>query len=393
LALILALPDGDRRRETELDLLIALRTALGVTKGHAAAEVGETLARARALAEAVDRPEQLITLLWGQGVFHMYRSEHQQVLAIAGQMAKIGEAREHIGAKLRGRLLRGWTLYHLGEFVAARALLEECLDFADPAHRGISRDNHALVLGVLASTLRFLGYLDQAHSRLNEALAASRKLGHPYTTGAVVAQAGLRVGVDRLPELQRWAEKLLALATEHGFPLWSGWATVLRGRWLCALGQAQDGHALLTQGLAAIRAIGAVTWTPMPLAWLGEACAALGQPYAGLNRLDEAAQFITASEEQFYEAELHRVRGDLLCTAADGSAAERSYRQAIALAERQGAKLLQLRAATSLARLWRDQGKRTEAHDLLAPVYGWFTEGYFGAPDLNEAKALLGELA
>jgi predicted ATPase len=87
------------------------------------------------------------------------------------------------------------------------------------------------------------------------------------------------------------------------------------------------------------------------------------------------------------------VRGDLLCTAADGSAAERSYRQAIALAERQGAKLLQLRAATSLARLWRDQGKRTEAHDLLAPVYGWFTEGYFGAPDLKEAKALLGELA
>src|SRR5262249_60773615 len=139
-----------------------------------------------------------------------------------------------------------WTLYHLGKFVAARALLEECLDFADPAHRGISKDNHALVLGVLASTLRFLGNLDQAHSRLNEALAASRKLGHPYTTGAVVAQAGLRVGVDRLPELRRWAGRLLALATEHGFPLWSGWATVLRGGWSSDRAATREGHDVAT---------------------------------------------------------------------------------------------------------------------------------------------------
>jgi tetratricopeptide (TPR) repeat protein len=389
-ALIPTLPDGDWRRETELDLLIALRPALGQTKGLAAAEVGETLARARVLAEAVERPEQLIALLWGQGLFHTYRSEHQQALAIAEQMAKIGESREHIGAKLRGRLLRGWTGYLVGEFVAGRALQEECLDFADPVRRVISSDTHALALGVLASTLTILGYLDQAHSRLNEALAASRRLGHAYTMGAVIAQAG--VGFDRSPQLQRWAEELLALAAEHGFPLWSGWGTAFRGRSFCALGQAQDGQALLAEGLAAIRATGAVTWTPTPLAWLAEACAALGQPGAALGHLDEAAQLIAATGERFYEAELHRVRGDLLHAAADRSAGERSYRLAIAIAERQGAKLLQLRAAASLARFWREEGKRTQARDLLAPVYDWFTEG-FGSPVLQDAKALLEELA
>jgi class 3 adenylate cyclase/tetratricopeptide (TPR) repeat protein len=390
LALIPALPDDDRRRETELDLLIALRPPLGQSKGLAAAEVGQALARARALAEAVDRPEQLIALLWGQGLFHTYRSEHTRALAIAEQMENIGEARYDFGAKLRGRLLRGWTCYLLGEFVAGRALQEECLDIADPARRVISRDTHALALGVLASTLAILGYLDQAHSRLNEALAASRKLGHPYTTGAVVAQAG--TGFDRSPELQRWAEELLALATEHGFPLFAAWATTFRGRSLCALGQALDGHALLAEGLASIRATGAVTWTPTPLAWLAEACAALGQPDAALNHLDEAAQLIAATGERFYEAELHRVRGDLLYAAADRSAGERSYRRAIAVADRQGAKLLQLRAVASLARFWREEGKRTQARGLLAPVYGWFTEG-FGTPVLQEAKALLAELA
>ena len=118
----------------------------------------------------------------------------------------------------------------------------------------------------------------------------------------------------------------------------------------------------------------------------------LGQPGEGLNCLAEAAQIIETTEERVNEAELHRVRGDLLNATGDRSAAERSYRQALAVAERQSAKLFELRAATSLARLWRDQGKRAEARELLAPVYNWFTEG-FDAPDLIDAKALLDELA
>ena len=130
----------------------------------------------------------------------------------------------------------------------------------------------------------------------------------------------------------------------------------------------------------------------MRLAWLAEGYAMLGQRAEGLNCLAQAAQFVETTEERFQEAELHRIRGDLLNATGDRSGAERHYRQAIAVAERQSAKLFQLRASISLARLWRDQGKRTEARDLLGPIYNWFTEG-FDAPDLKDAKALLDELA
>jgi predicted ATPase len=160
---------------------------------------------------------------------------------------------------------------------------------------------------------------------------------------------------------------------------------------LIALGQAQEGLALVTQGLAAIRATGAVAITSLPLMWLAEAYALLGQPVEGLNCLAEAAQIIEATEERLDEAELHRVRGDLLNATGDRPEAERNYYQALVVAERQSANLLQLRASISLARLWRNQGKRIEAHEMLRPVYGWFTEG-FDVPDLIEAKALLAEL-
>ena len=128
------------------------------------------------------------------------------------------------------------------------------------------------------------------------------------------------------------------------------------------------------------------------LTMLAESHARLGQPVEGLNCLVEAAQIIEATDERRDEAELHRVRGDLLNATSDHAAAEQSYQQALTVARRQSAKLWELRAATSLARLWCDQGKRGEARELLAPVYGWFTEG-FDTRDLKEAKALLGELA
>ena len=161
---------------------------------------------------------------------------------------------------------------------------------------------------------------------------------------------------------------------------------------MVALGQAQEGLALLTRALAQLRAIGTIN-TPMPLTWLAEAYALLGQAAEERTCLAEAVQIVETADERIFEAELlHRVPGDLLTASGDRSAAEWHYCQAIAIAERQSARLFQLRASASLAQLWRDQGKRKEAHDLLAPIYGWFTEG-FDAPDLKEAKALLNELA
>ena len=180
----------------------------------------------------------------------------------------------------------------------------------------------------------------------------------------------------------------MLLSREQGFPLFTGWAATLRGRSLIALGKAKEGLALLREGLVAIQSIGAVSGTPELLTYLAAAHAMLEQPTVGLNCLFEAAQIIEATEERRDEANLHRVRGDLLNATGDRSAAERSYQQALAVARRQSAKLFELRTATSLARLWRNQGKRAEARDLLAPIYAWFTEG-FDAPDLVEAKALI----
>jgi class 3 adenylate cyclase/predicted ATPase len=395
LVLLSGLPDGPWRRQQELDLQIALRPALAATKGFSAADVGETIARARALAEQIDRPEYLVPLIWGQWVFHWARSEHKLALSLAEQIEKIGEARNDVAAQLLGHRANGQTRLWLGEFVAARALLEQCHGLGDPAHRaagaGLSEDPYAVALTQLAVTLAYLGYFDQARSRLNEALSEARRLRQAQTLAAVLSGANRIGALTRSPEMQRNAEELLALSTEHGFPLYLGLATAFHGSSLTALGQAQEGLTLLTEGLAAVRATGSVANTPYLLMGLADAHAMLGQQVEGLNCLAEAARIIETTEERYHEAELPRLRGDLLNAAGDPSAAERSYHQALAVARSQSAKLLELRASISLARFWCRQGKRGEARDLLASIYNWFTEG-FGTPVLEEAKALLDEL-
>jgi predicted ATPase len=161
---------------------------------------------------------------------------------------------------------------------------------------------------------------------------------------------------------------------------------------LTALGQAQDGLALLARGLSVLRGAGAVVHTPRALCFLAEAHAKVGHLQEGQKCLVEAAQLVEMTQERSGESELHRLRGDMMNARGDQAAAEQNYHRALAVAERQGAKTLGLRAATTLARLWRDQGKCTEARDLLVPTYGWFTEG-FDTPVLRDAGALLDQLA
>jgi predicted ATPase len=168
------------------------------------------------------------------------------------------------------------------------------------------------------------------------------------------------------------------------------WATVWRGASSTALGRGQEGVSLITRGIAGIRATGAAT-PPRALVLLARAYAKLGQPVDGLNCLAEAAQIIETTDVRHPEAELHSLRGDLLNATGDPSAAERSYHLALAVAKLQSAKLSELRASISLAHLWCKQDRRGEARNLLAPIYGWFTEG-FDAPILKEAEALLKEL-
>jgi class 3 adenylate cyclase/tetratricopeptide (TPR) repeat protein len=397
LDLLASLPDSPWRRQRELDLRLSLRPALFATKGYSAPDVGETIARARTLAEQLDRSDDIVPLLHAQWAFHLIRAEVRLALPPAEQLATIGEAHDDVAALFLGRSKKGMIHFCLGEFVAARDLIEQSRGVIDPARRAVlttltGTDQFVLIPQYLAFTLTFLGYLDQARKLMKEALSEARRLEHAHTLAQVLQAASLvELNTGSPYEARRYAEEATEVSNQYGFLHWSAWGTIAHGRSLAVLGQPREGVALLKKGLAMVRATGAVVETPEFLGYLAAAYAQLGRPADGLNCLAEAMQIVEATKHRKEEANLQRLRGDLLNATADLSAAEQSYHQALAVARRQSAKTLELRAAISLARLWRDQGKRTEARDLLAPIYGWFTEG-FDTPVLQGAKALLDQL-
>jgi predicted ATPase len=192
--------------------------------------------------------------------------------------------------------------------------------------------------------------------------------------------------------LDERAEELAALATEQGFPQWRAHGTIYRGWCKVKNGDVTDGMSLVRSGTTAYRATGVETFMPYHIALLAKACEIAGQIDEALTLLDDALQTVERTGERWLAAELNRPKGQVLLRQGHSEAAEELYRKALSIAEEQEARLWELRAAGSLARLRRDQGRRIEARELLAPVYGWFTEG-FGTPDLKEAKALLHELA
>jgi len=255
-------------------------------------------------------------------------------------------------------------------------------------------DAFADLLGNLTWTLACLGHLDQARARSDLLLAEARRLSHAHTLGFALwwGWVGDWFVRSEPAKLLQYADELLALSTERGFEFLRVVALAHRGWSLAALGRADEGIPLLTAGLAGLRAAECTNPIPHALTMLGDAHRLAGQLQLGLVHLAEAEQMAEATQLRYVEAETLRLRGDLLILTGDSIAAEGSYRDAIALARRQEAKLFELRASTSLARFWRDQGKIAQAQALLAPVYNWFTEG-FDAPDLIEAKALLHELA
>ncbi len=386
------LPDGSWRWQHELDLQMALRPALSAINGSASPEVGETIDRARALAERLGRADYLATLSLGQWLFHLVRSELRQALAIAEQIEKIGTAQKIVAMQLQGRRALGLTRQYLGEFVAARALLEQCHGLRDPAHRvvagGMLTDVYVQLLGELAETSAYLGNLEEARLRLNEGLSEARRLGHVATLTSILVLGCRLEWMVGSPDLMRHAEEMWTLANEHGIPLIAGWAAAFRGASLTALGQAQEGLRQLTQGMATIRAIGWLLNTPELMAMLASAHLALGQTDEGLKCIAEGEHLVETTEERKCEAELHRLRGDLLEAGRDPAAAEQSYRRALAVARAQSAKLPELRASLSLARLLHGQDKYGQVHELLGPICAWFAQGS-NLSILDEAKALL----
>jgi predicted ATPase len=237
-----------------------------------------------------------------------------------------------------------------------------------------------------------LGFPEQALARSSAAIAEARRLVHPPSL-AVSLTIGTRLLslVGDNAALDERANQVIAVATEQGFPQWRAHGTIFRGWVKVKNGDVTEGMSLLRSSSTAYRATGAAMWMPHYTVLLAGACEIAGQVDEALTLLDEALHIVERTGERWFAAELNRLKGQLLLRQGHAEAAEELYRKALRIAREQEAKLWQLRAAMSLARLRRDQGWRTEARDLLAPVYGWFTEG-FDTQDLKEAKALLGEL-
>jgi predicted ATPase len=238
-----------------------------------------------------------------------------------------------------------------------------------------------------------LGYPDQALTRSSAAIAEARRLAHPPSLAPSLAfGARLLALVGDDGALGERADQLIAVATEQGFPHWRSQGTIYRGWVTVKNGDVTEGISLLRGGSSAYRATGAELWMPHDIALLAGACEIAGQIEEALTLLDDALQIVERTGERWLEAELNRHKGQLMLRQGHFEAAEELYRKALSIAVKQEAKLWELRAAVSLARLRRDRGRRAEAHGLLAPIYGWFTEG-FDTQDLKEAKALLDELA
>ncbi len=397
LELLTSLPDSVSRQRQELELQIALGPALVAAQGYAAPAVGETYARARALCERLDRPPEIIPVLYGQCIHHIVKGPLRLARALAADLLQRGEDSANEAITAMGHRLSGMACYYLGEFSVSRAHSEQALALYDPGHRPFymsfhNQDPWVTLLHFLSWDLVCLGYLDQARLRSEAAIEEARKIAHPLSLAvALYGACQADWGTSSREELLARAEALIAVSDEHGFPWHRAVGTVCRGWALAGSRQTTEGIALLRAGLAAFRATGTVTSVPFSLTLLADAEGKAKQRDEGLEHLAEAERLIAETEERWAEAELYRVRGELLRSGDDAVAAERSFSQAIDVAQQQGAKFWELRAAISLAQLWREQGKRDAARDLLAPIYGWFTEG-FDTPVLKDARALLDTL-
>jgi DNA-binding NtrC family response regulator/predicted ATPase/class 3 adenylate cyclase len=403
LELLPSLTDTSERMQQELRLQTTLGRALIATRGYAAPEVEHAYARALELCRQVGETSHLFQVLWGLRTFYLMRAEFQKARALAEEMLTLAQHQHDAALLLEAHQVLGKVLFWLGELGSAQAHVEQVIAiYNSQQHRspafihGVS-DLEVRGLSFTAWTLGLCGYPDQAVQRSNDALAIAQELAHPFSVAYALTVAAwvhqFRREVSRIHAL---TEALLALCREQGFGLHLTNGTILQGWALAEQGQAEAGTAQMRQGLATRRTTGMETTQTYYLALLAEGYGKSGQPAEGLTVVAEALAAVNQSGMRFYEAELYRLKGELLLAQAgkwhEGQEAEACFRQALAVARRQQAKWLELRATISLSRLWQQQGKRDAASHLLAEVYGWFTEG-FETPDFRAAKALLTELA
>jgi predicted ATPase len=407
LALLATLPETPTRQQAELRLQLTLGVVLLATRGYAAPEVEQAYARALALCQEGGELAQQFAALRGLWNCYLVQTKLQQARASGEHLLTLAQRQDDPALLALAHRALGTTWFWLGDFPRARVHLEHGIALATPlppqALLVRYGEDPGLVCRLhLSLTLWALGYPDQAAQQMHEALAWTQALAHPFSQAFALVYAAWLHQYRREPQpAQARAEQAMAVATEYGLAQWlamgtlrRGWALVVQGQGAAALGQFE-------QGLATLRATG--TGGTGAAAIAAETYSSVGQIEAGLAALGEAFAGVSRTGERHREADMYRVKGDLLLQAlppglaapwSDPRAieAEGCLQQALDCARQQQAKSLELRAAMRLARLWQQQGKQAAARDLLAPLYGWFTEG-FDTPDLQEARALLEELA
>ncbi len=391
------LPDTPEHKRQELELHIALGAVLSAVKGFAAPETGPVYARAQELWEKLGFPTEFLHLPFVQSFHHVVRGEFDLAQRFDENLLRLSHQRNDSAGLVMGHHSTGRTLFFRGTFAPSRSHQEEALTLYDPISQGtlVGRAGFGLRVGILdylGLALFCLGFPDQALARSDAAIAEARRLAHPASLAvSLTFDVRLLSLVEDNALLGERVNELVSVATEQGFSQYGAVGTIYRGWVEVKNGDVAEGISLLRSGSTAFRATGAGLWKPHFIALLAGAREIAGQVDEAMTLLDDALQTVERTGERWFAAELNRHKGQLLLRQGHSQAAEELYRNALSIAVEQEAKLWELRAAASLARLRRDQGRRAEARDLLAPVYSWFTEG-FDTADLKEAKALLDDL-
>ena len=398
-------PTSALRRE-EIKLQVALITPLLHVSGYAAPETRAAVERARLLieqAEALGEPPEdpvlLFSVLYGFWVANLVAFNGDVMRELAVQFLALADKQRATGPLMMAHRIMGLSLLHTGDIVDGRGHLDRAITLYDPAeHRPLAtrfgQDVGAATLCWKSLAFWLLGYPQAALADTEHALMVAREIGHSATLMYVLNfSAWTHIHCGNYATTNPLVDEFSALKDQTGSVFWGAWGMMQRGCLLALTGKASDAVQTITCGVTAMRSTGTTMWMPFWLSYLARANAEIGQPDDARRCIGEAMAAVETAKERWCEAEVNRIAGEiaLLSPEPDVAKAEAYFERALAVAREQQAKSWELRAAMSMARLWRDQGNRDEARDLLAPVYGWFTEG-FDTLDLKEAKALLDAL-
>jgi predicted ATPase len=398
--LLAMLPDDRERTQLEHTLQLRLGEILMAANGMGDPEAGEAYSRAHMLCQRLGGTSRHFESLSGLIIFHATQGRLRLAQEFGQKLMGMALGQHDPGLRREGLIAVGVVDLYRGEFICARAHLEQSLEIltAPPESTSIVAGGHRPRIASriwLVRALWVMGYVDQAQQRSQEALAKARQTMHaPSSAYAEYSAAMLSQHRRDAAGTQARADALMAFAAAQGLTHRIEQGRILRGWALAMQGDAASGVQHIRQGLAGQQNTGIKMGKPYYLSLLAEAYGQAGQPEAGLQALAEALTQVAETDERWWEAELYRLHGDLLLQlpSPDDSQAEVSFHQALDVARRQQAKALELRAAVSLSRLWQRQARRTEARQLLAGIYRWFSEG-FDTADLQTAKVLLEELA